>query len=61
VLQHYDDYVAMPTAGHLLSGIYHKGGGHYRPWSSNLDKMTGKAARLISLLWPPHPNGMGKI
>lgn len=57
VFDDYDSYIARPTSGRLVSGIFHKGGRKYRPWSANLDKGKGKASELISLLWPRHPDG----
>jgi hypothetical protein len=57
VLPDYDSYLAMPTPGQLMSGIYYKGGRHDRPWCANLDERKGKGSRLISLLWPHHPDG----
>ncbi|KAF8815720.1 hypothetical protein BYT27DRAFT_7079221 [Phlegmacium glaucopus] len=57
ILPEYDSYIAMPMPGRLLSGAYIKGKQPHRPWNANLDKGRGKAAKMISLLWPRDLNG----
>lgn len=57
VLPLYDSYIMKPTPGKLLSGRYVWGKKLHRPWSLDLNKGKGKAARIISLLWPRDPEG----